>query len=106
MKRTEYKEAMKTPYNRIELINLIYVYSGDEFKNIEDVWDLAKETDSQLAGRVQDIYAYCNSFDNWVITIRATTKHKMQRINDFKDHYQNLLSYEENLKNFEKYLVG
>lgn len=58
MKTKEYKEAMKTPYNRKELLDLIYVYSGEEFENIDDVWKLAEESDSQLAGRVQDIYNY------------------------------------------------
>lgn len=58
MKTKEYKEAMKTPYNRKELLDLIYVYSGEEFEDINDVWKLAEESDSQLAGRVHDIYNY------------------------------------------------
>lgn len=53
----ELKEALKTPYNRVELLNLINEHSKEEF-NIEEVWDLASETDSQLASRVQSIIDY------------------------------------------------
>ena len=58
MKTKEYKEAMKTPHNRKKLLDLIYVYSGEEFENIDDFWELAEESDSQLASRVHDIYNY------------------------------------------------
>ena len=58
MKTKEYKEAMKTPYNRRELLDLIYVYSGEEFEDINDVWAVAKESDSQLTSRVQNILDY------------------------------------------------
>lgn len=105
MKSKEYKEAMKTPYNRKELIDLIYTYSGEEFEDIKDVWKLAEETDNQLANRVQDIYAYCNDFDTWVINVSQRTKHNRVDILDFQEHYSNLLDYKENLKNFEKHFA-
>lgn len=44
-------------------------------------------------------------FEDWVNKVSSTTKHDLIELLDFKDHYQNLLSYEENLKNFENYLV-
>lgn len=104
MKYSEYKEAMKTPYNRKELINLIYVYSGDEFENIEDVWDLATNTDSQLASKVEDIFAYCNSFEGWVSKVQVETNYNDKELKSFEEYYKNLLSHEDNLKNFVEWL--
>ena len=60
MDLTELKKALKTPYDRVELLNLIYEYSKEEFE-IEEVWELAVETDSQLASRVQSIIEYYES---------------------------------------------
>lgn len=45
------------------------------------------------------------SFLEWANKVTINTNHKLTNLLDFKDHYQNLLSYEENLKNFENYLV-
>ena len=61
MNLTELKEALKTPYDREELIDIIIDYSGDEYENFVDVWAVAKETDSQLASRVQSIIEYYES---------------------------------------------
>ena len=62
------KDILKTPYNRIALLNFIAENSDEEFDKA-DLWDLAGETDSQLAGRVQSIIDYkeANSdlFDNY-----------------------------------------
>ena len=44
-------------------------------------------------------------FEDWANKVSSTTKHDLIELLDFKDHYQNLLSYEENLKNFENSLV-
>ena len=52
------KDILKTPYNREELINFIIDNSGEEFETLADVWEVAKETDSQLAGRVEEIINY------------------------------------------------
>jgi len=57
MNTTELKQALKTPYNRVELIELINEHSKEEF-NIDEVWELAVETNSQLASRVQSILDY------------------------------------------------
>jgi len=55
---TRVKEALKTPYDRKELIDIIIDYSGDEYENLADSWLVAKESDSQLASRVQNILDY------------------------------------------------
>lgn len=107
------KDILKTPYNREELINFIIDNSGEEFETLADVWEVAKETDSQLAGRVRDIIEYQieegeidtdELFREWSIKVWEDTKYETEQILKFKDYYQNLLSYEENLKNFEEWL--
>jgi len=103
------KDILKTPYNREELINFIIDNSSEEFETLYDVWQVAKETESQLAGRVQNIIDYQqreeNDFYKWVVKVDDLEKYELLNILDFEEHYQNLLSYEENLKNFENYLV-
>lgn len=104
------KDILKTPYNREELINFIIDNSSEEFETLYDVWQVAKETESQLASRVQSIIDYQqreeNNFYTWVIKVDDLEKYELLNILDFEEHYQNLLPYEENLKNFENYLVN
>lgn len=45
------------------------------------------------------------SYLEWANKVIRDTKYTLNEILDFKDHYQNLLSYEDNLKNFKDYLV-
>lgn len=45
-----------------------------------------------------------NHFEDWVNYMLNQTDYNDSEIMDFKDHYQNLLSYEDNLKNFEVFL--
>ena len=103
------ENILKTPYNREELINFIINNSSEEYETLNDVWEVAKETESQLASRVQNIIDYQkneeNSFYTWVTKVNTLKKYEILDILDFKEHYQNLLSYEENLKNFENNLV-
>ena len=106
------KDILKTPYNRIELLNFIADNSNTEF-DIEDVWDLAGETDSQLAGRVRDIIEY--QIDNGEIdTDELKTDfneylyskgYECEVVWSYTDeHFENLLSFEENERNFVKWL--
>ena len=62
------KDILKTPYNRKELIDFIIEHSGEEFETLTDVWEVAKETDSELAGRVQSIIDYekVTDFEEWL----------------------------------------
>ncbi len=45
------------------------------------------------------------TFQEWITLVSTDTYYPINELLDFKDHYQNLLSYEENLKNFENYLA-
>ena len=50
--------------NRIQLINFICEYSKDEFTNINEVFELAKENENQLRDRVKNIANYlANKYD-------------------------------------------
>ena len=62
------KDILKTPYNRKELIDFIIDNSEEEFETLADVWEVAKETDSELAGRVQSIIDYekVTDFEEWL----------------------------------------
>ena len=42
-------------------------------------------------------------FNNWIIKVRINTIPTIDILIEFKEHYQNLLSHEENLKNFREY---
>ena len=102
------KDILKTPYNREELINFIIDNSGEEFETLADVWEVAKETDSQLAGRVENIISYQETEESkyfiWVEDLMSQQKYELLDLLDYKDHYQNLLSFEENERNFVKWL--
>jgi hypothetical protein len=57
------KDILKTPYDRKELIDFIIYHSSDEYETLADVWIVAKETDSELASRVQNIINYLEDED-------------------------------------------
>lgn len=104
------KDILKTPYNREELIDFIIDNSSEEFETLADVWEVAKETDSELAGRVRNIIDYQNEeelerkYFLWVEDLMNQQKYELLDLLDYKDHYQNLLSFEENERNFVKWL--
>jgi hypothetical protein len=102
------KDILKTPYNREELIDFIIDNSGEEFETLADVWEVAKETDSELAGRVERIISYQETEESkyfiWVENLMNQQKYELLDLLDYKDHYQNLLSSEENERNFIKWL--
>ena len=107
------KDILKTPYNREELINFIIDNSGEEFETLADVWEVAKETDSQLAGRVEEIISYLIE-EGEIDTDELKTDfneylyskgYDCEVVWSYTDeHFENLLSFEENERNFVKWL--
>ena len=102
------KDILKTPYNRKELIDFIIDNSSEEFETLADVWEVAKETDSELAGRVKNIIEYQETEESkyfiWVENLMNQQKYELLDLLDYEDYFENLLSFEENEKNFEKWL--
>ena len=107
------KDILKTPYNREELIDFIIYHSAEEFETLADVWEVAKETDSQLAGRVRDIIEY-QIEEGEIDTDELKTDfneylyskgYDCETVWSYTDeHFENLLSFEENERNFVKWL--
>ena len=107
------KDILKTPYNRKELIDFIIEHSGEEFETLTDVWEVAKETDSELAGRVERIIEY-QIEEGEIDTDELKTdfnEYLYSKGYDYEtvwsytdEHFENLLSFEENEKNFVKWL--
>lgn len=54
----EIDKELKTPYNRYQMILIIRKHGGDEFETANDVWDLAMQTDSEVAGNLQNMKEY------------------------------------------------
>ena len=100
MDLTELKEALKTPYNRIELINLINEHSKEEF-NIDEVWELAVETESQLASRVQSIIDYYKSEEEEDETEEETKKDLFEFYEDQPEELKELLSHYESFEELD-----
>ena len=106
------KDILKTPYNREELINFLIDNSGEEFETLADVWEVAKETDSQLAGRVEEIISYQEIEEIDTDELKTdfneylySKGYDCEVVWSYTDeHYQNLLSFEENEINFVKWL--
>lgn len=107
------KDILKTPYNRIALINFIAENSEEEFDKA-DLWDLAGETDSKLAGRVEEIISYQETEEGEIDTDELKTDfneylyskgYDCEVVWSYTDeHFENLLSFEENERNFVKWL--
>ena len=54
----EIDSELKTPYNRYQMILLIRKHGDDEFETANDVWDLAMQTDSEVAGNLLNMKEY------------------------------------------------
>lgn len=55
---SEIDSELKTPYNRYQMILIIKRHGGDEFETAEDVWDLAMQTDTEIASNLQNMKEY------------------------------------------------
>lgn len=68
----------------------------DTFDNIDDIVSQMKKENTEI------VYTY--DFDDWVNEMLNQSDYTEIELLEFKEHYQNLLTFEENLDNFIKQL--
>lgn len=51
---------------------------------------------------MEDIYY----FDDWILYMQNCSDYSLYELECFEEHYQNLLTFEENSDNFEKQLLN
>ncbi len=71
-------------------------FECDTFDNIDDIVSQMKKENTEI------VYTY--DFDDWVNEMLNQSDYTEIELLEFKEHYQNLLTFEENSDNFEKQL--
>ncbi len=71
-------------------------FECDTFDNIDDIVSQMKKENTEI------VYTY--DFDDWVNEMLNQSDYTEIELLEFKEHYQNLLTFEENLDNFIKQL--